>query len=578
MTLFSILQRQFAATAKSLSSVADVVFAPRRLVAAPVFAGVLCVGLLPLAAWSNQFVKLDYNLTLSNRSRDTVFIELFDDRPLTRDNFMQYVNAGLYDGTFMHRLIPDFVIQGGGFYPHFLTEPAPLNVSLDPTAEVDLDGNFATANPTVLNEFGNSPFRSNATGTLAMAKVPPPTGGPNSATNEWFVNLKNNAGTAPNGLDFQNGGFTVFAEVRGDGMALFDAFNTLNTDDLNPDFDDDGSRDNFAFTDVPFLSNNLVVLENADRVDYYGNTGSSTTLNFPAAGYTISTRDVFFDTGTLFTGTGSLSIGAGRTLSTREGITLNRSVNNAGTLAPGLKNATLTVQSFQQGSLGTLAIDIRGTTVDTQYDRLAVTGTAQLGGKLKVSLINAFQPAAAQSFTVMTASSIIGFFDSLDLPTLQNGLVWDVAQGVSAYTLTVVRADYNENGVVDAADYALWRNTLGSVVPLYTAADGDGSGTINLNDFLVWKNHFGLRSANSSGSGSGGAAGTGVPEPVSTLQVLIAGGMLTLVARRRGVTRGSGREASPSSCSSLDGRLRPGGFCGTIQGFDIGSRGASPRR
>jgi len=77
----------------------------------------LCLALMPAAAHANQFVKLDYNLTLSNRSRDTVFLELFDDKPITTSNFLAYVNGGKYDGMFMHRLSHGFVMQGGGFYP-----------------------------------------------------------------------------------------------------------------------------------------------------------------------------------------------------------------------------------------------------------------------------------------------------------------------------------------------------------------------------------------------------------------------------------------------------------------------------
>ena len=240
------------------------------------------------SARANPFVQLDYELTLSNRSRDTVFIELFDDRPLTCDNFLQYVDAGLYDGSLMHRLSRNFVVQGGGFYPVLQSEPPPVNTSLDPAATVDLDGNPITPNPTVVNEFANVPLRSNVRGTIAMAKIG---GQPNSATNQWFVNLANNAAS----LDNQNGGFTVFGEVRGDGMIMMDAINTLSIVNLNPDANNDGIRDAGPFglnanDGVPFLGNQLVVLENARRVDYFGASGSSTMLNVPAGGFTISAR------------------------------------------------------------------------------------------------------------------------------------------------------------------------------------------------------------------------------------------------------------------------------------------------
>ncbi len=297
------------------------------------------------SAKASQYVELDYNLTLNSRSRSTVFLELFDDKPLTTSNFLQYVNNtavnhGNYNGSIMHRLARDFVIQGGGYWPNFLQEPAPVYVSLDPTAVVDLDGNTATANPTVVNEHSIAPIRSNLRGTISMARIG---GQPDSASNQWFVNLADNTN-----LDSVDGGFTVFGQVAGDGMTLFDAFNTLSITNLNPDTNDDGARDNGPFfnysaptdtngnfTDgVPYLhgttSDILVIFERAKQIDYLG---SAVTTDVPAGGLTFSTRDVFIDAGTAFTGTGSLTIGAERTLGIREDFSLGRGLTNHGTLA-----------------------------------------------------------------------------------------------------------------------------------------------------------------------------------------------------------------------------------------------------
>lgn len=125
-------------------------------------------------------------------------IELFDDKaPLTVQNFLSYVTnadpAGDLTGTFFHRAIADFVIQGGGF------------------ATDNPDGHIPVG-PEVHNEFAAD--RSNVRGTVAMAK----TGlGPHTATSEWFVNLADNSGN----LDTQNGGFTVFGRVI-QGLDLFD--------------------------------------------------------------------------------------------------------------------------------------------------------------------------------------------------------------------------------------------------------------------------------------------------------------------------------------------------------------------
>jgi peptidyl-prolyl cis-trans isomerase A (cyclophilin A) len=146
-------------------------------------------------------------------------IELFDDvAPKTVENFLNYVRDGDYNGTFLHRSVPGFVVQGGGYYYRGGTtvEDVPKN-------------------PPVVNEFS----RSNLRGTISMAKFG---NDPNSATSEWFFNLGNNSGN----LDNQNGGFTVFGQVIGNGMAVIDAIAARQPRDLS--FNLGG-----AFTEVPML-------------------------------------------------------------------------------------------------------------------------------------------------------------------------------------------------------------------------------------------------------------------------------------------------------------------------------------
>jgi len=122
-------------------------------------------------------------------------LKLYDTQtPLTVANFLYYVTNNLYDNTIIHRSVPGFVIQGGGF---------------------GLSGN--SLNPVPTNApVENEPGISNLRGTIAMAKVG---GDPNSATSQWFINLGDNS----TNLDNQNGGFTVFGEVVGSGMSVVDA-------------------------------------------------------------------------------------------------------------------------------------------------------------------------------------------------------------------------------------------------------------------------------------------------------------------------------------------------------------------
>ena len=471
------------------------------------------VSCLASLAAANQFVMLDYNLATNARFRDTAFIEVFDDKPLTSDNFMQYVNGGRYDGSFMHRLVRNFVIQGGGFSPVWVDESALLvgSKSLDPTQTVDRDGNPATPNPTVMNEYNVGTLRSNVRGTIAMAKLD---GQPNSATNQWFVNLINNIQ-----LDTNNGGFTVFARVVGDGMALYDQFNGLGIQNLNPDANDNGLRDGGPFGEVPMNLGDLVIVEKAKRIDYFG-AGITTTV--PSGGLNL-TRDSFVDTGAAFTGgTGPLIVDPGRTVGIREQIPLGRGLINNGRLEPGLQLGSITVDTYRNGSGGTLAVDLRGTTPDTGHDRLVVAGNAILAGRLDVSLLGGFVPRVGDTFTVLAAGSFTGDFTTFELPMLTAGMVWDINKTATTYSLSVVAADFNRNGVVDAADYAVWRRNRGTTVASsYASGDATGDRMVTDADLAIWRANFGNIRGNTSGAGSGGLAGSPVPEPSTSWIVFL---------------------------------------------------------
>src|SRR5205814_9757312 len=132
-----------------------------------------------------------------NTVSGSLAVRLYDTAtPLNVANFLHYVNNSLYNGTFIHRDIPGFVLQGGGYTYNASNNTAP---------------HIATFSP-VQNEFGISNLRS----TIAMAKLG---GDPNSATSEWFFNLADNSSN----LDSQNGGFTVFGRVVGSGMTVVDS-------------------------------------------------------------------------------------------------------------------------------------------------------------------------------------------------------------------------------------------------------------------------------------------------------------------------------------------------------------------
>ena len=137
-------------------------------------------------------------------SLGNVQVNLFDNTtPQTVANFLSYVNSGAYVNNVVHRVEPNFVVQAGGFQYN---------------TDFPLD-NVPAGTPVV-----NEPKLSNVRGTIAMAKT---AGNPNSATSQWFFNLANNSSGGAK-LDTQNGGFTVFGQVMGDGMQIIDAIAALN--------------------------------------------------------------------------------------------------------------------------------------------------------------------------------------------------------------------------------------------------------------------------------------------------------------------------------------------------------------
>jgi peptidyl-prolyl cis-trans isomerase A (cyclophilin A) len=167
--------------------------------------------LLILFVFSALFAgSLQATNVIIKTSLGDVELELFDEAaPQTVANFLTYVESGAFTNSFIHRSVPGFIVQGGGF-----------------TFANGAQSSIPT-NPPVINE----PGISNTRGTIAMAKLG---NDPNSATSQWFINLGDNSAN----LDAQNDGFTVFGQVIGDGMQVIDAIAALMRWDAGAPFSD----------------------------------------------------------------------------------------------------------------------------------------------------------------------------------------------------------------------------------------------------------------------------------------------------------------------------------------------------
>ena len=144
--------------------------------------------------------------------------------PVTCENFITYVKDAFYDTTIFHRVIPGFMIQGGGFTSDMMQKPA---------------------RPNIKNEADNG--LGNKRGTIAMARTPDP----HSASGQFFINIKDNTFLNHTAPTSQGWGYAVFGKVS-EGMDIVDSIVAVPT----------GNRSSHADVPVqPVIVNKAVVVE-----------------------------------------------------------------------------------------------------------------------------------------------------------------------------------------------------------------------------------------------------------------------------------------------------------------------------
>ncbi|MBA3482307.1 MAG: sulfatase-like hydrolase/transferase, partial [Pirellulales bacterium] len=253
---------------------------------------------------------------------------------------------------------------------------------------------------------------------------------------------------------------------------------------------------------------------------------------FQLAGGTLTTaKEIEIQAGGRLTGAGEITgyqdVIAGIPEFAGKGL-LEPEVRNAGVIDifQGNLGGLLTIDGdFEQTDSGQLHIDIFGAGVGgTAFDKLAVSGDATLRGALVVELGAAFTPLPGQSFSVLSASSIVA--SSLQLLGPDASWFNMSVIGGTDLVLTFASADFDGNGTVNAGDLLVWQDRFGGVSGGQGDADADGD--IDGADFLSWQRQLGSIAAS--------AAAASVPEPSGmalSASIVLALGLLRQPAMKK---------------------------------------------
>lgn len=310
------------------------------------------------------------------------------------------------------------------------------------------------------------------------------------------------------------GDFTAGSHIRVGGLAPFSA-GTLNVSGAGSTIDAQASLN---ISGTPTSNNDgpgeLNVSNNASvDVATTLRVWDGGTVNFSGGTLTADTIDHSLSGAFNFTG-GTLSFRNFKGDLTQDGGLL------AAESSPG---ASMNVIGDYTLNSGTLEIEVGGLTPGAPQERLfADTVTLGAGSVLDVISLTDTIDLNSTLEIITTTGGVTGVFDSVTIPTL-NGLSAQVIYNPLSVELAVVLAgDYNDDGIVDAADYAVWRDNVGAAAG--TLANDTNGGTIGTAHYETWKANFGasalaLNSGNSSASNA-------VPEPVSLVSLAV----MTLLA------------------------------------------------
>jgi hypothetical protein len=329
------------------------------------------------------------------------------------------------------------------------------------------------------------------------------------------LELRDNAAFLFNGSVQAAGGHEAFAN----GFEL--EFQPASSLTLNNGRFRSTNTTNFGGTTTVGAGNSEIALGGAAVFE----AASATTINGTLR---LNNPVTQINAGATFAGGGALvNVGGGNILRLEDGADVDVFVENQAMLLVGSAVAAqATGLDYQQNPAGLWKLDLNGTALN-QFDRLSLTGAAQLNGTLDIDLGGGYVPALGDTFGVLSAvGGVTGTFSSVLEPAgLPAGLLFDVVYQPTLVQLVVVNApmfsaDFDSDGDVDSADLVQWQGDYGINGDSNADNDGDSDGA----DFLAWQQQL--------GSPAVVAATHSVPEP-ATAVLLAASAALAVGGRRR---------------------------------------------
>jgi hypothetical protein len=228
----------------------------------------------------------------------------------------------------------------------------------------------------------------------------------------------------------------------------------------------------------------------------------------------------FVNHGDVYGGTG------GNTLEFMDMVTgvgdFHNSVTFSGGYSPGFSAVEVDFDDVTFSATNTLSIELGGLSPGGEFDKLAASGSATLGGTLGISLINNFTPQVGDEFEIMTYASRTGEFSQTTGWLFDGNKALVKVYGANDLTLfATYQGDANLTQTVDLSDLTIMANNWEQSPRSWFEGDFNGDGSVNLSDLTIMANNW--------RAGVGGA----VPEP-ATLALLVLGGCVGVLRRRRG--------------------------------------------